>query len=106
MADSTKKQHISTDERDKWNGHIGSTGIANHPLANGTTPGFSTCNFTPAEKQALATLIALVGGVRTTVDENPPANPVVNNELWANPATKKIQIYTATGWEPTGAAFL
>ncbi len=55
------KQHISTRERAKWNkmgtdldAHVGAGGIVNHPLADGTTPGFSTNDFTSAEKKKLS----------------------------------------------------
>ena len=47
------KQHISTAERSIWNKvvtdfevHLGSGGIVNHRMADGTIPGFSTNDFT------------------------------------------------------------
>lgn len=55
-----KRLHISSDERTKWDknctdllAHLGAGGIENHPLANGTTPGFSTENFTTELKKKL-----------------------------------------------------
>ena len=53
MSDDIKKQHISSNERLKWNSHIGATGIKHHPLGNGTNPGFSTNDFTTMEKDKL-----------------------------------------------------
>jgi len=62
MADNSQiKQHISVDERNKWDkvvtdfdNHLGSGGASNHRLANGSTPGFSTNNYTTNEKTKLA----------------------------------------------------
>ena len=55
------KQHISKKEREKWNkvvtdfaSHLGSSGLSNHAMANGTTPGFSTNDYTNDEKNKLA----------------------------------------------------
>ena len=64
MADNNQiKQHISAEERAKWNkvitdlnNHIGKGGISNHPLANGTVPGFSTNDFTNDDKTKLSTV--------------------------------------------------
>lgn len=61
MANNDYKEHISIVERNKWDkvvvdfaNHLGSGGVNNHRLGNGTVPGFSTCDFTPTEKQKLA----------------------------------------------------
>lgn len=64
MANNNEiKQHISIAERQKWNkcctdlaSHIGSSGLANHAMGNGTVPGFSTNDYTNAEKQKLAAI--------------------------------------------------
>ena len=55
------KQHVSIEERTKWDkvvvdfaNHLGSGGVANHRLGNGTVPGFSTNDYTNAEKSKLA----------------------------------------------------
>lgn len=60
MANSDIKQHISIEERLKWNkvvadftAHQGATGTTVHALGNGTSAGFSQCDFTPAEKTKL-----------------------------------------------------
>lgn len=103
----TKNQHISSQERAKWNAHVGASGTGAHPLANGTTPGFSTNNFTTNEKNILATLNTNVGGVRLTINTIPPSNPVINKELWINLSTAPAiaYIYKNTGWEALGAFF-
>lgn len=61
MATSDIKQHISIDERAKWNkvisdfaAHLGSGGANNHRLGDGSIPGFSTNDYTNAEKSKLA----------------------------------------------------
>jgi hypothetical protein len=55
------KQHISISERAKWNKvivdfgiHLGSVGVENHKLGNGTLPGFSTNDYSNIEKTKLA----------------------------------------------------
>lgn len=60
-SNSEFKQHISNEERQKWdkcvfdfNTHLGSRGVENHALGDGTTAGFSMDNFTHAEKEKLA----------------------------------------------------
>lgn len=57
------KQHISNAERQKWdknvadfNAHLGSRGVKNHAIANGTEAGFSEDNYTTAEKVKLANI--------------------------------------------------
>lgn len=57
------KQHISIAERNKWDkavadlaNHIGSGGVENHRLGDGTIPGFSTNDFTNEEKEKLASV--------------------------------------------------
>ena len=64
MSDNSQyKQHISNEERNKWNkvindfeNHLGSNGVDNHALATGASgaAGFSEDNFTTAEKVKLA----------------------------------------------------
>lgn len=62
MANNSEfKQHISIAERNKWDkvvldfaSHLGSGGVANHRLGNGTIPGFSTNDYTNTEKTKLA----------------------------------------------------
>lgn len=61
MSNSDIKYHISIAERNKWNkvivdlnNHIGSGGINNHRLGNGSIPGFSTNDYTNEEKSKLA----------------------------------------------------
>lgn len=61
MANSDIKLHISSSERIAWNknivdltNHIGAGGVANHRLGNGSVPGFSTNDYTNAEKTKLA----------------------------------------------------
>lgn len=62
MADNSQiKQHISAVERSKWDkvvddfaNHLGSGGISNHRMANGTIPGFTQNNYTTDEKNKLA----------------------------------------------------
>jgi hypothetical protein len=61
MSDDIKKQHLSSNERDKWNKciadlatHTGAGGIVNHPLGNGSVPGFTLNDYTTAEKNKLA----------------------------------------------------
>lgn len=60
MANSDMKQHISIEERIKWNkvvsdfaNHLGAGGISNHRLGDGNVQGFSTNDFTNAEKKKL-----------------------------------------------------
>ncbi len=55
------KQHISIEDRLKWNkviddfsSHLGSGGVSNHRLGNGTVCGFSTNDYTNAEKSKLS----------------------------------------------------
>lgn len=55
------KQHISIDERAKWDkvvvdfaNHLGSGGASNHMIGNGTVPGFSLNDYTTQEKNKLA----------------------------------------------------
>lgn len=55
------KQHISIDERNKWdkcvadfNAHLGSGGVENHKLGDGNIPGFSTNDYTNEEKTKLS----------------------------------------------------
>ena len=54
-------QHISVYERNRWEkavidlaSHLGSGGIENHRLGNGTIPGFSMNDYTNKEKSKLA----------------------------------------------------
>lgn len=61
MGYSDIKEHISAMERAAWNKvisdfakHLGQGGTSNHRLGNGTIPGFSTNDYTTAEKQKLA----------------------------------------------------
>lgn len=61
MANSDIKQHISIEERTKWDkvvvdfaNHLGAGGEANHRLGNGTVSGFSTNDFTNEQKTKLA----------------------------------------------------
>ncbi|MCM1215366.1 MAG: hypothetical protein NC548_12710 [Lachnospiraceae bacterium] len=61
MANSDIKQHVSIEERLKWNkfcddftAHLGSNGVTSHALATGSVAGFSQCDFTPEEKTKLA----------------------------------------------------
>lgn len=66
MPDNSQiKQHISIDERNKWDkcvddfaNHLGSGGSNNHAIANGTVHGFSQNNYTTAEKNKLANIEA------------------------------------------------
>lgn len=62
-SNSDIKQHISTRERAKWNkvitdyaAHLGAGGVENHRLADGTTPGFSTCDFTTELREKLVSV--------------------------------------------------
>lgn len=78
MSDDIKKQHLSTNERANWNknivdlvNHIGAGGIGNHPLGNGTVPGFSNNDYTTTEKNKLAGVAA---GATNYV--HPPTHPV------------------------------
>lgn len=59
-SNSEYKQHISIDERNKWDKcvvdlatHIGSSGIEHHALADGIVAGFSQANFSAEEKAKL-----------------------------------------------------
>lgn len=61
MASNDIKQHISIEERTKWNkvisdfnNHLGAGGANNHKLGNGSVPGFSTNDYTTREKNKLA----------------------------------------------------
>lgn len=62
MADNSQiKQHISIEERNRWDkvvvdfaNHLGSGGVSNHRLGDGSTPGFSTNDYTNAEKNKLS----------------------------------------------------
>lgn len=61
MNNNEFKQHISIAERNKWDkvvldfaSHLGSGGVDNHRLGNGTVPGFSTNDYTNEEKSKLA----------------------------------------------------
>lgn len=61
MANSDIKQHISTEEREKWNkniddfnNHLGAGGVNNHQLGDGSIPGFSMNDYTNEEKSKLA----------------------------------------------------
>lgn len=64
MADNSQiKQHISIEERTKWDkvvndfsNHLGSGGSSNHRIADGSTPGFSTNDYSTAEKTKLANI--------------------------------------------------
>jgi hypothetical protein len=63
MSNSDIKQHISVEERIKWNknvddlvNHLGSGGVNNHALGDGSIPGFSTNDFTNEEKIKLANI--------------------------------------------------
>lgn len=160
MGDNIKKQHISSNERIKWDKcivdldtHTGAGGTVNHPLGNGSVAGFSINDYTTAEKSKLAGIdpgaknythpathpasmitglatiattgsydsltnrpvslpasggdASTVGGVRITINNTPPPNPVVNRELWVNvgesPAV--LEVYKASGWEVISANF-
>lgn len=55
------KQHISIEERNRWDkvvvdfsDHLGSGGIDNHRMGDGTIPGFSTNDYTNDEKSKLS----------------------------------------------------
>lgn len=62
MADNSGiKQHISIEERTRWDkvvtdfaNHLGSGGVTNHRLGNGSVPGFSMNDYTGTEKTKLA----------------------------------------------------
>ena len=61
MNNNDIKQHISIEERNRWNkcvndfnAHLGAGGANNHPLANRTVAGFSEANYTPDEQDKLA----------------------------------------------------
>lgn len=65
------KQHISIEDRLRWNkvvddfnSHLGSGGVNNHRLGNGTVPGFSTNDYTNIEKSKL-------GGIEEGALNNP-----------------------------------
>lgn len=105
MSDDVKKQHVSSNQIDSWTNHIGSSGTESHPLGNGSSPGFSTNDFSNTRKETLDKLNKNVGNTRITIGPNAPSNPIVNNELWINSNSKFIAIYTDKGWEFTGAYF-
>lgn len=100
-----KKYHISSNEREAWSNHIGSTGETAHPVGDGVNPGFSTNDFTNDQKTVLSTLANNIGGVRIWINASPPPNPVVDKELWVNPTNNLTQIYKSTGWDALGAVF-
>ena len=88
-GNSDIKYHISSAERKRWNDcvtdfgkHLKAGGIDNHPLGNGTTPGFSTCDFS-------VTLKDKVDGIQEGALNNPhPAtHPVSMITGLANIAT-------------------
>lgn len=61
MANSDIREHISALERAAWNKniadlakHVGSGGVNNHMLGNGTIAGFSINDYTTEEKRKLA----------------------------------------------------
>ena len=61
MNNNEFKQHISIADRNRWDkvvldfaSHLGSGGVDNHRLGTGTVPGFSTNDYTNAEKSKLA----------------------------------------------------
>jgi len=62
MADNSQiKQHVSIEERNRWDkvvvdfaNHLGAGGVSNHRLGDGSTPGFSTNDYTNTEKEKLA----------------------------------------------------
>lgn len=63
MANKDIKEHISIEERNKWNknivdlnNHLGAGGVANHRLGDGTIPGFSTNDYTNEEKDKLTSV--------------------------------------------------
>ena len=63
MANADIKEHISNSERTAWNQvitdfakHLGSGGVNNHMLANGTIPGFTLNNYTTDEKRKLVSV--------------------------------------------------
>lgn len=65
------KQHISIAERNKWDkvvvdfaNHLGSGGVDNHRLGDGSVPGFSTNDYTNDEKNKL-------GGIEAGALNNP-----------------------------------
>lgn len=65
------KQHISIQERLKWNkviddfnSHLGAGGVYNHPLGNGTVAGFSTNDFSNL-------LFAKLAGIQDGALNNP-----------------------------------
>lgn len=157
-SNSDIKLHISAEERLKWNkvvvdytSHQASKGLNCHALGDGSVPGFSTNDFTNAEKQKLAgvqdgalnnphpathpytmitglasvahtgsytdlqnipaTFVAqggdsdTVGGVRVTVGETAPANPVNNKDVWFDTDGMTIKVYTSGMWLSFGAVF-
>ncbi|MBD5584784.1 MAG: hypothetical protein HDQ88_06860 [Clostridia bacterium] len=95
--------HISTNERAKWNNtfdmldtHIGSSGTDNHAMANGTVPGFSTCDFSNEYKAKLDGIED--GALNNPLPEYWPANKVTGlNKIatsgnWADLSNKPAQI--------------
>lgn len=50
MSDDVKKYHISSNERLKWDSHIGSRGVEHHQLGDGIIAGFSLNNYDNTEK--------------------------------------------------------
>ena len=106
MSNDVKKQHISSNERLKWDSHIGARGVEHHQLGDGTIAGFSLNNYDNNEKNTLKTLNDNVGQIRFTIGTTPPPNPIIDKEFWVDRANKVNKIYTETGWESIGAVFL
>ena len=106
MGDNVKKQHISSAERERWDSHIGSSGVESHKLGDGTIPGFSTNDFSNTDKTQLITIVKNLSDIRFTINDTPPENPVVNKEFWIDTNTNKAQIYKVTGWEPVGGGWI
>lgn len=65
MANSGIKQHVSIEERNVWNkvvedfaSHLGVGGVSNHPLGDGNIPGFSTNDYSNADKTKVTNIEA------------------------------------------------
>lgn len=63
MASQDIKNHVSIEERNKWNKvvedfnvHLGNYGDEQHKRADGTNPGFSMNDYTSTEKEKLSTI--------------------------------------------------